>query len=293
MSKLPIFLLILVSAIWGIHAVVGKAVESQLGPFPLTVLRFTFGALFYTPMIAKIINMPRKVLGQLILAGLFWAVLYPLFFYESLRFITPVESSLFINTSPLISALLGGLLQRERLDRTQWLGIGIAFLGVVINSLSQWQMKGSIIGIIFIIAAAASFSGYTVISHKLAKNLTLLDMVGATSIFGMLELWILTIGSGHVQSTFQALAHLNLQGWGELFYVVVIVSVVSYLFYGFGLKRLPSAVSAALSFYPQIVFVALTQWIWLGITPTWITLICAGLILGGVLIMQTSAKRPS
>lgn len=291
MRVLPVLALILVSAFWGIHAVVGKTVEEQLGPFALTVLRFTFGALLYAPLLPRVWGLPRIMLRQLALTGLFWAVLFPFFFYQSLQFLTPVESVLLINTSPLIAALLGWLFLGERLRWTQGIGIAMAFSGVGWTVFGQWKTSTSVLGILFVLVAAVSFAAYTVWSRSLSRKLPLLDMVAATSICGAIELWIITLLSGHTREIWQSLIRLNAAGWAEFLYVVVIVSTVSYILYGYGLKRLPSAVSSALTFYPQVIFVALVQWIWLGIEPTWIVIFSAILILGGMFIMQLPVRK--
>jgi drug/metabolite transporter (DMT)-like permease len=106
--RLPLLALLLVSALWGSHPVVGKLVEHQLSPLPLTVWRFTLGAALYLPIFKKlpaIMRLPRRQFWLLALSGLMWAVLYPLFYYQSLRILSPIESLLLVNTSPLIAAL--------------------------------------------------------------------------------------------------------------------------------------------------------------------------------------------
>lgn len=170
MRILPVVALILVSAFWGIHAVVGKTVESQLDPFELTFLRFTFGAVIYAPFVPRILRLSQKMLWQLGLTGFLWAVLYPIFFYQSLRFITPVESLLLINTAPLIAALLGWLVLGEGIRLIHGIGIGIAFLGVAWTTVGQWKTTGSVTGVLFVLIAAAAFAAYTVSSRSLSKQ---------------------------------------------------------------------------------------------------------------------------
>ncbi len=293
MRLLPVLALLLVSALWGGHAVVGKTVEEQLSPLALTVWRFTFGALCYIPLFPRLIrmrHMPRRTFWQLVLTGLFWAVLYPLFFYQSLRYTTPVESLLIINTSPLIVALFGWLVLRERILWIQGVGIGVSFVGVAWTMVGQWGAKASIVGIVFVLIAASAFAAYTVSSRSLSRKLSMFDMVAATSVIGAIELWIISIFSGQVEKIWYALAPLNLVGWGEFLYVAIIVSTVSYIFYAYGLRETPSAISSALTFYPQIIFAALIQWVWLDIRPTWNVLFSAILILGGVVIMHLPVR---
>lgn len=291
MGILQIVFLILVSAFWGVHAVIGQIAARQLGSFSLTVWRFTFGAVIYAPMVIRMRRMHRRTLWHLALTGIFWAVFYPLFFYRSLRYITPVESLILINTAPLIAAALGWLVLGERLRWTQGLGIGIAFIGVGWTGFGQWNAHGSVMGILFVLISAFAFAAYTVGSRSLARKLPLLDMVAAISIFGAVELWIVTVFSGQTRDVLHSLARLNGQGWEALLYVVLIVSTLSYILYGYGVKKVPSALSSALTFYPQVIFAALVQWIWLRIMPTWPILFSAIFILGGVVAMQWPKSR--
>lgn len=291
MRLLPILSLILVSAFWGIHAVVGKSVEAQLGPLPLTVLRFSFGALFYTPFLKRLFRLPRHTLWQLVLTGLLWAVLYPLFFYQSLRFISPLESLLVVNTAPLVVAILGWVLLDERLRVRQIIGIVIAFIGVCWTTVGQATANGSILGIALVVVAMFAFASYTVSSRSLTKKLPLLDMVAATSMIGAVELWIIVLFSGKTSEIIDAVSQLTGTGWLELLYVVLFVSTIAYVLYGYGLKNVTSAVSSALTFYPQILFAAVVQWLWLGIAPSTVVILSAVLILGGVLLMQFPSRK--
>lgn len=291
MQLLPMFSLILVSAIWGIHAVVGKSVEAQLGPLPLTVLRFSFGALLYTPVLKRLFRLPRHTLLQLSLTGLLWAVLYPIFFYQSLQFITPLESLLVVNTAPLIVAVLGWVFLKERLGSRQIIGIIVAFLGVGWTTVGGLKAGAPAVGILLAVVAMLAFASYTVSSRSLTKKLPLLDMVAATSMIGAVELWVIVLLGGKTHYIVDSVTHLTWTSWFELLYVVLFVSTIAYMLYGYGLKNVPSAIASALTFYPQMLFAAVVQWLWLGIAPTSVVIVSAILILGGVLLMQLPIRR--
>lgn len=289
MGALPLLALVLVSAFWGGHAVVGKAVEHQLSPLPLTVWRFTLGALFYLPIYPRlrhIFRLPRKAFWQLALSGLAWAVLYPLFYYQSLDKLAPVQSLLLVNTSPFLAALFGWAFLRERPGKWQWIGILVSFFGVVVMVAGQWSGRLSVHGILFALIAAGAFALYTVTSRSLFQTLPLFDVLLSTSVWGALLLWVYTLVTGQGRVVAASLGRLSATGWIQFSYIVLIVSTVSYVLYGYGLRRLPAGVSSALTFYPQAIFAALIQWIGLGMVPTWQTAVSAVFILGGTALMR-------
>ncbi|WDL98528.1 DMT family transporter [Alicyclobacillus sp. ALC3] len=289
--------LILVSLFWGGHAVVGKAVEQQFAPLPLTVWRFTLTAVCYLPFFGRfrhLFRLPVRVKLQLVLASLCWAVLYPLFYYQALRTLSPLETLLLVNTAPLVAVLFSFVFLRERLRGLEIAGIVVSFLGVA--ALVVLEGVGSVAagtGITMAIMSALAFAGYTVSSRSLFQNLPLFDVLLGTSVIGAVMLWMWTLLSGQVGYVSTALRALHPSGWWQFLYIVLIVSTAAYALYGYGLRRLPAGIASALTFYPQVLFAAVIEWVWLGIVPQVATLIGAALILGGTVLMRIRPKRGS
>lgn len=301
MSTLPVIALVMVSAIWGSHAVVGQSVEHHLDPLSLSTWRFSLGAICYLPMfprLRQIIKLPRPTLWHLGLTGLCWSVLYPMLWYESLTLLSPVEALLLVNTSPFLAALIGWAALGERIRFRDWIGIIVSFLGVLILVSANLKGTSSIIGILVGFSAALAFASYTVFSRRLFQTLPLFDVLLGTSLIGAVILWIVVLVTGHATQVADSVVHLNRDGWTALMYIVIMVGVVAYILYGYGLKCLPAAISSAITFYPQVLFAAIIQWIWFGIVPSHLTWISAAFILGGTAIMgrrdsvqsRTSAK---
>lgn len=294
MGFIPLLSLLLVSAFWGGHAVVGKAVEHQLAPLSLTVWRFTLGALLYLPWagrMKRVFRLPRRLFWQLALSGLAWAVLYPLLYYQSLTTLAPVQALLLVNTSPFLAALLGWVFLRERPGRWQWIGICVSFAGVLVMVFDEWAGSFSMHGLLLALLSALAFAVYTVSSRALFQTLPLFDVLVGTSFWGAVMLWLITAFTGQTHAVAVALAGLTTNGWLEFLYIVLFVSTISYVLYGYGLRRLPAGMSSALTFYPQVVFAALIQWVGLGIIPTWQTALSAAFIFAGTAFMRRSSKH--
>lgn len=291
MRFIPLLCLWIVSALWGSHPVVGKLVESQLSPMALTVWRFTLGLLFYIPLLPRlksIVRLPRRLFWQLALSGLCWAVLYPILYYQSLRELTPVESLLLVNTSPFIAALFAWVALKERMSRMGWLGLLVSFFGVGLLVFTQLSGSASLVGGLLALLAAAAFAGYTVSSRLLFQKLPLWDVLLATSLWGNICLWIVVITSGQTYTVTHALITMTQAGWIQLAYIVIVVNTVAYALYGYGLKLVPTGIASAITFYPQALFAAVIQWIWLGVVPSAMTGVSAIFILAGTALMRKS-----
>lgn len=290
----PIFALLVVSALWGSHPIVGKVVESQMSPLALTVCRFSVAALCYLPWLPRaraILRRPPSVLWRLAATAVFWCILYPLFYYQSLRSLPPLDSLLIVNSAPLIAALLAWLFLRERLRRREWFGIVVALGGVVVLTGRQLSMSASWSGITLALLAAISFAAYTVLSRKLFQELALFDVLLATSVVGAVGLWLYTLATGQIGEVSREISSLDASGWWQFLYIAIAVSTVAYILYGYGLARLPAAPSSAITFYPQVVFAGLVQWVWLKQTPTGWTWLAAAFILAGTFLMSGKPKR--
>ncbi|WP_245630068.1 DMT family transporter [Alicyclobacillus acidiphilus] len=292
----PFIALLLVSVFWGSHAIAASALETHMQPVSLSIWRFTFGALCYLPLLfsrsrlGRLRQLDRGTQIKLGIAGLCWSVLYPLFWYATLEYLSPIESLLLVNTSPLIAAGIGWIFLRERLTLRDGLGILVSFFGVILLVAHQWGGKSSTLGFALAILAALSFACYTVTSKSLFQALPLFDVLLATNGIGAVLLWIFALVTGRVGRAIAAIAALPSHGWEELGYIVVVVSVIAYVLYGYGLTRVPAAIGSAVTFYPQALFTALMQWIGLGTPPSYFIWISGLLILGGTALMSTARR---
>lgn len=293
--------LLVVSAIWGAHAVIGAEVERVLSPLALAMWRFTFAALVFAPAFfragKRLRALSRRDVGLLGASAVLWAVLYPLLYYHSLKELSPVESLLIVNTAPALAALFGFLLYRERLTIRQVTGLFVALAGV---GAVGWHVGslgfGEVWAALLAFGGTASFALYTVLSRDLFRRLPLFDVLAVTTLSGAAMLWLYAVVTAQSVSVFFALQRLTLSGWLQFGFIVVFVSVLAYVLYGYGLARVSAGAAAGLTFYPQVMFAALLQWIMMGKAPGTVTIIGGAVILFGVFLLQkrrTLGKTPT
>ncbi|WP_199614122.1 DMT family transporter [Paenibacillus alkalitolerans] len=298
-SELWAYIALLVLAfIWGLHGVVGKSLEARMNPLSLTVWRYTFTTICYSLIwagsIRRIFSYDWRTLVQLALAGVLIVVIYPLFFYQSLPFLTPIESLVIMNTSPLLAALMAFGFLRERINAWGWAGIAVSFGGIALLIRGESSFQGTLYGFALCAVGALAFAGYVVLTRRLMQTVALKEMLTGTTVIGTICLWLLAAVQGELQGVWVPIFNLNGSGWFELLFVVLFVSVLGYALNAYGAKRLPGGIAAAVSLYPQPAFAALFQWVWFGLVPTVWSVASALLVFGGVALSkyQGQAKAP-
>jgi drug/metabolite transporter (DMT)-like permease len=292
-AALPLLALVAVSLIWGAHAVVGASLERRLAPFSLTVWRFSGAAVLFLPAWPRawprIRTLPGREIGLLVFASLLWAVIYPLTYYESLLTLSPVESLFLVNLAPLAAALFALVLFRETLKPAQWAGIFIAVCGTVIIACNgSWAAGGGSFALAF--AAMLAFALYTTLSRRLFARLPLFDVLAFTTLTGATFLWIIAGMKGRAPAMIHALSRLGPGSLAEFVFIVAMVSGLAYVFYGYGLARVPAGIASAVTFYPQAVAAIALEWIAFGREPSLRVVLGGAVILAGTCIASPTRK---
>ena len=132
------------SVIWGLNPIVFKTALGEVGPQSLSGIRCAIGCLciiVYAWVTKRAIFRVdgTEILG--ILLGLIYVAQHFALF-ESLRWTTLSHSALFLYVAPLLIAFGTTFLSRnERLRPLQWMGLSLAFLGVVSEFSRRWGVS--------------------------------------------------------------------------------------------------------------------------------------------------------
>jgi drug/metabolite transporter (DMT)-like permease len=143
--------------VWGFNQVAAKLALADVGPIAQTGIRSAIGVVC---VVAYALGTKRKVFridgseaGGALAGALFAAEFIIL--YESLRFTTAARATVFIYAAPFFVALGAALVLRsERLRPLQWLGLALAFLGVVL-AMAGRSAGGGLFGDCLALTAAA------------------------------------------------------------------------------------------------------------------------------------------
>ena len=215
--------------------VAAKFTTLDLGPLTTTALRYLVALLFFLVLIPLNISTSLKIqrahLLHLFLLGVFGIVGYHFFFLVSLRY-TAVANTAIINAfSPILTSLLAALFIKERLTRRNYIGIVLAFCGVItllvrgdINALLALQFN---VGDGLMLCATLSWVCYALIIKKLSGIYNSFTLTFYALLFGVILLLFLTA----TEHPIRQLASISANSILSILYMGICASGVGYLLY--------------------------------------------------------------
>jgi drug/metabolite transporter (DMT)-like permease len=162
---------------WATNAVLGRWLRDDIGPLALTTLRFTAATAFFGILLRSRPAQERRygkdkwwILGM----GLAGVVGFSPLLYLGLRYSTAVNSSLIQGFSPLITALIAGLIIHEPVTRRQLAGAILGLVGVAgllssgsLTFLLRLQFNP---GDLILLASAVVWAFYAVFGRRVMRN---------------------------------------------------------------------------------------------------------------------------
>ena len=119
--------------------------------------RIAFGAATLALLPAAREPVPRSEWPQIALVGLTWMAVPFLLLAVAQQWIDTGLAGMINATTPLFTALLGALLVRSLPSRLQGAGLVVGFLGVVAISIPSVEGGSNLLGVLFVLAAAALY----------------------------------------------------------------------------------------------------------------------------------------
>lgn len=216
-------------ALWGTQQVAIKLAASDMGPVLQVGLRSGLACVLVL-FVAFVRREQHALWGEALKPGLLAGALFGLefvLFAQGLRFTSASHMSIFLYTAPVFAALglhLG--LPEERLAPVQWIGIALAFVGIVLTfsgrevSLGDTAWLGDLLGL----AAGAAWGATTVVvrTSRLSRA-----PATVTLWFQLAGACVIALGSALALGETQATLTATLLA--SLAYQTVILSTLSYL----------------------------------------------------------------
>ena len=184
---------------WATNAVLGRWLRADVGPVTLTAMRFTVATAFLRLLLQGRPPEERRY-GKdkwwIFAMGLAGAVGFSPLLYLGLRYSTAVNSSLIQGFSPLITALIAGLIIQEPVTPRQVVGAVLGLFGVLglisggsLTFLLRLQFNP---GDLILLAAAVVWAFYSVFGRRVMRNRS---PVAATALSNFLGLPFLVAGA--------------------------------------------------------------------------------------------------
>lgn len=278
-------IMVVLCLIWGLQQVVLKAAAADVTPLMQIALRTGIAAVLVGLLMARRGERIRLSDGTWrpgLLVGFLFALEF-LLVGEGLRFTTAAHMVVFLYTAPIFVALaLHWKLPAERLAALQWLGVALAFGGIVIAFFGRGQPSADLAAMLWgdflALGAGIAWAATTV-----AVRLSGLAREPATKTLfyqlavGFVLLMLATIALGQTGFKPTPLA------WGSLLFQSLVVSFASYLAWFWLLRHYLASRLGIFSFLTPLFGVAFGVWLLdEPLEPGFLVgtlLVCAGIVL--------------
>lgn len=281
---------------WGFLAIVLKIIDNDVEPETIVWFRFILAFLMLAGWQASKDKTAFKLMLKppviLIIATLALSWNY-ISFMMGIHYTTPSNAQLFIQLGPILLALAGLVFFREKINRLQIVGFGIAFLGMAFFYRDQLlaffdAQKNYNLGVAYILTSAVAWATYAILQKKLVVKHSTESLNLFT--FGLpIFLYMPFVNFG-------SLLHLNWLTWLLLLFVGL-NTLFSYTFLSMALKNTEAnKVSVIIIINPVITFITMGILTWLNVS--WIeherfsvfTIIGAFLVLFGAILVAKKQK---
>ncbi len=291
-------LLLITPLLWSVNYLVGRLAPGTIAPHMLALLRWTIAALILLPfawseLSAKRTSLFNNAWHHLVFGALgMW--ICGAWVYIGARTTGATNIALIYALSPVFIALVSSLWLRERLGWLQWLGIALAFAGLVhVVIKGQWgalaQVK-LVVGDLWILRATVSWTLYSIFLKRWPSDFSPIARLVLIISGGVLVLIPLT--------TLEALSGLPMTqtfwGWKTVALVVsagIIPGAGAYLAYS-TLQKTLGAARASLTLYLGPLYAALVAYFVLGEPIQGYHALGAAVILPGIYLASRSAFKP-
>lgn len=283
---------LLTVSMWGYSFVSSKVLlEHGMGPTEIYVCRFILAYLLiamasHSRLFSN--NFRDEVL--FFLCGLCAGSIYFIAENTALEYTLTTNVSLLTSMSPLITAMLVGLVYKnEKLGSGIWIGSAFAVIGVgcvVFNSSADVQIRP--LGDFLSLAAAFSWAVYSIILRKLNALYDVWFISRKTFFYGLVTAVPFLLFEENKVNPLEIISEPAV--WGNLLFLGVGASTVAYLLWAETVKRV-GAVKANNYMYLQPVITLIVSALVLGERVTIVGYLGIALILGGLWLGDYLSKR--
>ena len=234
-NKAYIFL-ILATLFWSGNFIVGKAASLyEIPPFSLNFFRWFFAWLILTPFTLNEIIQKKDYILQnyklMLVLGITSITLFNSIVYYSLNFTQVISGVLMISTIPVMIIFISSILNIEKTNKFQILGVIFSLLGVVIIIT---QTRIDIItnlsfnkGDLTMVVAMFSWATYSALLKKKKHNLSqlsLLQVIISAGLIFLVPIYIVEVNMGYK-------INLDIPFMLTLAYVVLFPGLASFIFW--------------------------------------------------------------
>ena len=262
-----------------------RAGLEEYSPGHVALVRLSVAAIVLF-VYAVIVKMPLPELRDLpviLLGGFLAFTVYHVALNYGEVTVAAGPASLLVNTAPIFTALLATAFLGERLRVLGWIGMLVSFVGAALIALGEGEGFRFAPGAFIILIAAVSVSIYLVIQKPYLQKYGSLNFTAYAIWAGTLFTLVFLPGlAGEVRTA-------PLDATLALIYLGIFPTAIAYVTYAYVFSQLTA--SRGVSFLYLVGPMAfLIAWIWLGEVPSLLSFIGAGIVLVGVIVVNTLGR---
>ena len=235
-NHLAYVLLILTTIFWSGNFIVGKAASLyQIPPFSLNFYRWFFAGLILFPFTFKeLINKKNyifKNIGFFIILGISSITIFNSIVYYSLYYTQVISGVLMISTIPVWIIFIASILNIEKTNAFQIIGVGLSLIGVIciitkadLNLIKNLDFNKGDLSMIVAMFAWAVYSALLKKKKYEISQLALLQVVIILGLIFLIPIYFIEMNLGH-------LIVLGLPFYLTLSYVVIFPGLLAFFFW--------------------------------------------------------------
>jgi drug/metabolite transporter (DMT)-like permease len=288
----PYLLLALAVSFWAGNAILGRAVRDTIPPVGLAFWRWLVAFLIILPFGWRHVrdewHIVRRSWRITLLLSFLGITLFNTLLYTALRFTTAVNGTLLQSAMPVFVVAYSYFFFRDGMTPRQIVGLLLSLVGaVVIVAQGSVQVLTTFtfnIGDILVVIAIVTYAAYTALLRLRppVHALTFLIVTFAMGTVMLLPLYLWEMGQG-------LFVPLDLTTVWAIAYVAVFPSIVSYLFYNYGVGQV-GANRAGVFIHLNPAIASILAVGLLGESFQWFHPVGFGLILLGIMLVAQRKK---
>ncbi|HHT03263.1 MAG TPA: DMT family transporter [Bacteroidales bacterium] len=286
--------ILIVNIIFGLNIPIAKEVLSNgiIDPLALTYFRVVGAALvfWFASIFIKSEKLTKKDFLILFLGSIFAISLNQTSFIVGLQTTTPIDASLIITLTPIITMLISAAYLKEPITTKKSIGVLVGLSGALILILNSEAFKaggsGSWTGNMLCLLSSTSYAAYLVFFRDFIKTkhpITIMKWMFLFSIVILAPIALPTAISTDISRITPII-------YSQIFYVVVMSTFLTYLLIPIGQKKLRPTTLTMYN-YLQPIIAAIVAIVMVQDKFGWDKILSAVLVFLGVYIVTKSKTR--
>ncbi|WP_063770045.1 DMT family transporter [Streptacidiphilus melanogenes] len=272
--------------LWASAFVGIRSAGHDLSAGPLALLRLAVGTVLLGAMVLvrREAWPARRDLPRIVIVGVLWFGAYNVMLNAAEQRVDAGTASMLVNVSPILIAVIAGLVLKEGLPRSLLLGMLVSFSGVLVIGFGSSHHGGAdFLGALLCFASAVAYATATIIQKPVLSRVSALQMTFLACAVGMIACLPFAPQLAHEMPKAPASAI----AWAV--YLGAVPTAIAFTTWAYALARTKAGKLGVTTYLVPPISILL-GWLMLGETPTWMAVGGGVLCLGGVAVARFTRR---